>query len=468
MPSATGRGPTSRARRAWPSSYARARRSGCCAGSCSGWACTPTTRAGTAGGSWSPRAGHRDQPRPARRRYAHGRLRLRADGALLRVRGRRHGVDVASPLGGRIPVDPLSLKPVLRTEADDRYLGDDVLHSKLEESLAVGDLEMSDYDVVYLAGGWGAAFDLGVSEPLAAQMAARPRPTWSWAGSATAPRAAQRDRPGRPSARRGPAAQRGHRQAGPRAQGSPRRPCTRDRAPGQGGALRVDQPVPRPVRQPLGGRRQPGDQAEPERRADGGARDGAAHAGARLRGGRLGAGLLRGGRVTDWRELSARASFASHRLIGWIYWDPVAVEGCAELGLDVPGAYYITSRCARSRPPGTRPSRPRTTRSAPPSSSSRWRWPSSGRRTPRSRPSATARSSPACTTTCRRSATGWPRSRTRCGRRPTRCRCRAGCSSPRTVSSRGPTTRSCPRGSRSTASASGAATRTSRSSRPRT
>ena len=79
-------------------------------------------------------------------------------------------VDVASPLGGRIPVDPLSLKPVLRTEADDRYLGDDVLHSKLEESLAVGDLEMSDYDVVYLAGGWGAAFDLGVSEPLAAQM----------------------------------------------------------------------------------------------------------------------------------------------------------------------------------------------------------------------------------------------------------------------------------------------------------
>ena len=52
-------------------------------------------------------------------------------------------VDVASPLGGRIPVDPLSLKPVLRTEADDRYLGDDVLHSKLEESLAVGDLEMS-------------------------------------------------------------------------------------------------------------------------------------------------------------------------------------------------------------------------------------------------------------------------------------------------------------------------------------
>ena len=31
-------------------------------------------------------------------------------------------VDVASPLGGTIPVDPMSLKPVLRTDADDRYL----------------------------------------------------------------------------------------------------------------------------------------------------------------------------------------------------------------------------------------------------------------------------------------------------------------------------------------------------------
>ena len=29
---------------------------------------------------------------------------------------------------------------------------------------------------------------------------------------------------------------------------------------------------------------------------------------------------------TDWVALSARASMASHRLIGWIYWDPVAIE----------------------------------------------------------------------------------------------------------------------------------------------
>lgn len=38
--------------------------------------------------------------------------------------------------------------------------------------------------------------------------------------------------------------------------------------------------------------------------------------------------------MTDWIELSARASFASHRLIGWIYWDPVAIEAYTQLGVE--------------------------------------------------------------------------------------------------------------------------------------
>jgi hypothetical protein len=48
----------------------------------------------------------------------------------------------------------------------------------------------------------------------------------------------------------------------------------------------------------------------------------------------------------DWTRLSARASFASHRLIGWIYWDTAAVEAYAQLGLTEPGTYYVNSRCA--------------------------------------------------------------------------------------------------------------------------
>ena len=76
-------------------------------------------------------------------------------------------VDVASPRGGTIPVDPLSLKPVLRSPADDRFLADDTLRAKVTDSLAIGDVDVTDYDLVYLAGGWGAAFDFGFSDDLA-------------------------------------------------------------------------------------------------------------------------------------------------------------------------------------------------------------------------------------------------------------------------------------------------------------
>lgn len=48
--------------------------------------------------------------------------------------------------------------------------------------------------------------------------------------------------------------------------------------------------------------------------------------------------------TTDWRELTARAAFASHRLVGWIFWDPVAIENHAALGIDNGMGYYISSR----------------------------------------------------------------------------------------------------------------------------
>jgi hypothetical protein len=48
----------------------------------------------------------------------------------------------------------------------------------------------------------------------------------------------------------------------------------------------------------------------------------------------------------DWRELSARAGFASHRLIGWIYWDPEAIANYTALGVPNGFGYYIASRGA--------------------------------------------------------------------------------------------------------------------------
>ncbi len=55
---------------------------------------------------------------------------------------------------------------------------------------------------------------------------------------------------------------------------------------------------------------------------------------------------------TDWVALSARASMASHRLIGWIYWDPEAIERYGALGIENGFGYYIASRSAPLAPAG--------------------------------------------------------------------------------------------------------------------
>jgi hypothetical protein len=56
--------------------------------------------------------------------------------------------------------------------------------------------------------------------------------------------------------------------------------------------------------------------------------------------------------MTDWTSLSARASFASHRLIGWIYWDPGAIARYTELGVPDGFGYYVASRGAPLAPAG--------------------------------------------------------------------------------------------------------------------
>ena len=81
-------------------------------------------------------------------------------------------VDVASPRGGDIPFDPQSFRPPIRTEEDDRYLADPVLQDLCVNSMPIADLTMSDYDIVFFAGGWGAAWDLGTSEAVGEQVSA--------------------------------------------------------------------------------------------------------------------------------------------------------------------------------------------------------------------------------------------------------------------------------------------------------
>lgn len=76
-------------------------------------------------------------------------------------------VHVASIKGGQIPVDPVSLKRYIRCEADERYLKDDIFQAKVKNSIPIDKVDFTQYDVVFFAGGWGAAYDMGQSDTLA-------------------------------------------------------------------------------------------------------------------------------------------------------------------------------------------------------------------------------------------------------------------------------------------------------------
>ena len=75
-------------------------------------------------------------------------------------------VDVASIEGGPIPIEPMSLRWPLATAADRRFKADPAFKAKVAASARIDDLDFASYDLVYLAGGWGASWDLGTSEVL--------------------------------------------------------------------------------------------------------------------------------------------------------------------------------------------------------------------------------------------------------------------------------------------------------------
>ena len=81
-------------------------------------------------------------------------------------------VDIASIKGGQIPVDPQTLGRVVKSPEDDRYLADPIMQAKVNNSLLIDDVDFTQYDAIFLSGGWGAAYDLGYSEVLAEKISA--------------------------------------------------------------------------------------------------------------------------------------------------------------------------------------------------------------------------------------------------------------------------------------------------------
>ena len=76
-------------------------------------------------------------------------------------------VDVASVRGGKIPIDPQSFMWFIADDADRRYLErPDLSEEGRTIEIASTSFDPEDYDIIFLSGGWGAAYDLGTSESL--------------------------------------------------------------------------------------------------------------------------------------------------------------------------------------------------------------------------------------------------------------------------------------------------------------
>ena len=79
-------------------------------------------------------------------------------------------VDIASIKGGEIPIDPQTLQFMIRSPEDDRYLDDAIAQAKVENSIPIADVDIDQYDIVFISGGWGAAYDLAQSPVLAGKV----------------------------------------------------------------------------------------------------------------------------------------------------------------------------------------------------------------------------------------------------------------------------------------------------------
>lgn len=80
-------------------------------------------------------------------------------------------VDLASIQGGQISIDPSTLKWPVTAASDKRYLKDPLLQSKVSRSYQIDQVDTTQYDIVFLAGGWGAAYDFGQSAELGEKVA---------------------------------------------------------------------------------------------------------------------------------------------------------------------------------------------------------------------------------------------------------------------------------------------------------
>ena len=73
-------------------------------------------------------------------------------------------VDIASIKGGKIPLEPVPF--FIETTEDKKFKKDQETMNLLQNSIPIKDIDFTEYDIIFISGGWGAAYDLGFSELL--------------------------------------------------------------------------------------------------------------------------------------------------------------------------------------------------------------------------------------------------------------------------------------------------------------
>lgn len=74
--------------------------------------------------------------------------------------------DLASPLGGKIPLDEKSAESLKSDPVNARFMADPAFVESLEHSMKCADVDASRYDAIFLSGGHGTMFDFRQSRDL--------------------------------------------------------------------------------------------------------------------------------------------------------------------------------------------------------------------------------------------------------------------------------------------------------------
>ena len=69
-------------------------------------------------------------------------------------------VTLASPLGGKPPIDPRSDTAAFQTDDTRRFRADATAEASLASTLKLSSISAADYDAVFCCGGHGAMYDL--------------------------------------------------------------------------------------------------------------------------------------------------------------------------------------------------------------------------------------------------------------------------------------------------------------------